>query len=186
MNLGGSRLAVNYKLLVFCVFMMSLILLFYLQVLLPQALHITELKSARMELERKNAVVQDFSQKQPDTNRYLVEIDKKAAWVDGMLPNSADLGSFLTQLEQVAKASGVQLSEIKPSQNISKAGYLAISIEVNIKGTFTQILSFLQRLDNIKRFNIVNSIGVKTQQGLLGGRLTIVIYSFSETAKTQN
>ncbi|MBP2635087.1 MAG: Pilus assembly protein, PilO [Firmicutes bacterium] len=186
MKLGGSRLAANYKLFFFAVFMMSLILLFYLQVLLPQGLRITELKAARTELEQKNAIVQDFSQKQPDTNKYLGEIDKKVAWVDGMLPNSADIGSFLTQLEQVAKGSGVQLSEIKPSQSISKAGYQAISVEVNIRGTFAQILSFLQRLDNIKRFNIVNSIGVKSQQGMLGGKLIIVVYSFSETARTQN
>lgn len=186
MKLVGSRLAATYKFLFFAVFMLSLILVFYLQVLLPQGLRITELKSARMELEQKNAIVQDFSQRQPDTNKYLLEIDKKAIWVDGMLPNSVDLGSFLTQLEQVAKASGVQLSEIKPSQSISKPNYQTISVEVNIRGTFAQILSFLQRLDNIKRFTIVNSIGVKSQQGMLGGRLTVVIYSFSETVKNQN
>jgi type IV pilus assembly protein PilO len=185
MNLGVGR-PVNYKFL--CVFtvMMAFVLWFYMYVLLPQELRITELKAAKMELERKNAVVQDFSKKHADTNTYLAEIDKKTAWVDAMLPNSAELGGFLTQLEQAAEASSVQLSEVKPGQNISKAGYQAVPIEVTIRGTFAQILSFLQRLDNAKRFTSVNNVSVKSQQGMLDGKLTIVIYSFDEAAKFRN
>lgn len=186
MNWGVCRLAVRHK--IFCIFavMIAFVLWFYMYVLLPQQLRINELKAAKVEFERKNAVVQDFSRKHPDTNSYLAEIDKKMAAVDAMLPNSVDLGGFLTQLEQAAKASGVQLSEMKPGQNISKVVYQAVPIEVSFRGTFTQILSFLQRLDNIKRFNVVNSVNIKSQQGMLSGKLTIAIYSFGEATKSQN
>ena len=186
MNWGVGRLAVRYKIFYIFAAMIAFMLWFYMYVLLPQQLRITELRAVKVEFERKNAVVQDFSRKYPDTNKYLAEIDKKMAAVDAMLPNAVDLGGFLTQLEQAAKASGVQLSEMKPGQNISKAAYQAVPIEVNFRGTFSQILSFLQRLDNIKRFNIVNSVTIKSQQGILSGKLTIAIYSFGEATKSQH
>jgi type IV pilus assembly protein PilO len=181
----GFLLATSYKIFFFYIALLSFILMVYTYVLIPQSVRITELTAAKMAFGQKIAVIQEFEKKNPDTNKYLDEIEKKVALSDSMLPNSADISSFLTPLEQAAAASGLQITEIKPGQSKGKAGYQEYPVEVSVKGSFTQTLTFLQKLDNFVRFNTVSNINIKSNQGILDSRLTVVFYSYSEPSGVQ-
>lgn len=180
MNIARDMLINRY--MIFCFFLAGLgfALLCYNYILIPQNLRINELTATRNELIQKNTNIQDFAKKNPDTNKYLAEIKRKNVLADALLPNNADIASFLIQLERIAAASGLQLCEIKPGQSIGKAGYLEVPVEVIIKGSFGQLLAFLQKLDNAERFNSVSNVSIKSHQGVLDSKLTIVIYSYSE------
>ncbi len=186
MNIVRGMLINRYK--IFCFFLggLGFVLLCYNYVLIPQYLRINELTATRNELIQKNTNIQDFAKKNPDTSKYLAEIKRKNVLADALLPNKADIASFLIQLESTAAASGLQMCEIKPGQSISKAGYLEVPVEVIIKGSFGQLLAFLQKLDNVARFNSVSNVSIRSHQGVLDSKLTIVIYSYGEPKGAQS
>lgn len=178
--------AIRYKIFFFFVGLVGCILLYYIYIFTPQNLRIAELTAVRQAVEQQNSTIQSFAKKKPDTDRYLVEVEKKAALADAILPNNADIGGFLIQLEKAATASGLQLCEVKPAKNIIKTNYQETSLEVITKGSFVQTLAFLQNLENVVRFNAVSSISVQSRQGLLEGKLTIIIYSYGVPSGAQS
>lgn len=177
MNIYRTMLIIHYKVFFFIMALLGGVLLFYNYVLIPQNLQIAELTKTKTGLEQKNAIIQEFAKKYPDTDIYMADIEKKAALAEMKVPSSVDISDFLLQLDRAAADSGLRLSEIKPGQKKSKAGYQEVPVEVNIKGTFFQTLAFLQKLDNTERFNSVSSMNIKSKQGVLDSRLTIIIYS---------
>lgn len=185
MKLNRTSLSIWHRLLLVLAGLFIFFFLFYTYALVPQRVRISELSAAEQDIRQRNAVIQEFARKNPDTEKYLDEVRKRVSLVDGMIPAQTDLSSFLIQLEQAAAACGLQLHEVKHGQIIIKTGYLEIPVEIMIKGSFAQTRAFLQKLETMARFNIVSHISIQSRQGVLDCKLSLVIYSYGVPAKVQ-
>lgn len=177
MNGYRNILITHYQVFLVGLILLSGVLLLYNYLLVPQNLRVAELTTAKSDLEQKTAIIQEFAKENPDADMYLAQIEKRAIGADRKLPSSFAISDCLLQLEKAAADSGVRLSEFKPGQKISKAGYQELPVEITIKGTFVQTLAFLHKLENTERFVSVNSVNIKSRQGMLDSRLSIIIYS---------
>ena len=90
----------------------------------------------------------------------------------------------LTQVEQAAKACGLQLVEIKPAPAVTKTGYRELPVEIGIKGTFAQTAAMLKTLEDIPRFNSLTQVSMNSRQGTIESKLVLTVYSYGVPAGT--
>lgn len=186
MNVTWSKLSIKHKAAFFIVGLLGFSWLFYSYILALQDAKIAELRDKQQTIEQSVAIVQNFAKQHPNTELYLAETGKKAAAADAMLPNQPEFGSFLMQLQQATVDAGLLLTEIKLTQVANKAGYREFPVEVVVQGSFSQTLDFLQKMENIPRFNTVNAINVSSHQGMLVSKIAISAYSYGVPQTAQN
>ncbi len=178
MNPGWAKLPVYRKVLLFSAGIVLFMQLCYIYIIFPQNQRIAELQTNYQTAIRKNALIQEFAKKNPNTAQYLAEVSKKAIQADTMLPNELDISEFIVQLERTINTSRMQLIEVKAAQVIDKIEYREIPVEIIVQGSFSQMIDFLQKLENMPRFTIVNQIKIQSQQGILNSKLNLSIFAY--------
>lgn len=178
MNSGWANLPVYRKVSLVTVGILLFMILCYIYIIIPQNQRIAELQMKYQAAIKKNAIIQEFSKKNPNAAQYLAEVSKKAVQADTMLPNEPDISEFIVQLEKTINTSNLQLIELKAAQVNDKIEYREIPIEIIVQGSFSQILDFLQKLENMPRFTIVNQINIQSQQGILNSKLNLHIFTY--------
>ncbi|WP_371368744.1 hypothetical protein SRRS_22000 [Sporomusa rhizae] len=178
MNPGRAKLSVYHKVLLFFAGILLSMQLCYIYIIIPQNQRIAELQAIYQTAIRKNALIQEFAKKNPNIAQYLAEVSKKAVQADTMLPNELDISEFIIQLERTINTSKLQLIEVKAAQVIDKTEYREIPVEIIVQGSFSQMIDFLQKLENMPRFTIVNQINIQSQQGILNSKLNLSIFTY--------
>ncbi|WP_425060714.1 hypothetical protein SCACP_14570 [Sporomusa carbonis] len=173
-----AKLETKHKLYILGLGVVLLTTLFYILVLSPQRDRIAELKSEYQAESQRVKTIEAFAMNHPDLDQYLNELDNKLAQSDNKLPGQPEVGEFLKDVEQAAKGSGIQLSEIKPSPAANKESYREIPVEINVKGTYLQTLDFIKKLEDSRRFNAVTNVNIQAKQGSLESKLNLIIYSY--------
>lgn len=149
---------------------------FYL--LFPQSEKIEQLRiNAQME-KQKVKVVEAFALEHPNTELYLFQLDEQKAQVDRLMPDKSDISDFLAQLDQAAKSTGLKIMNIKISPIVNKNGYRDIPIEIVVKGDYFQTINFLTKMENLSRFNTINSIVTQSREKDLETKLAVTVYSY--------
>ncbi len=185
MELAWNKLSLKYRLMALAAGFLAVVGLFYLFLYLPQRQRIAAV-AAQYELEnRQVAVIENFARLYPQPEKYYAELSQRSTRVNKLLPDNHELGDFLVQAEQAAKAANIQLAQIKPGQIANKNGYREVPVEIIIKGDFFQTMNFIKALEDGTRFNILTSIVMQSRQGLLETKLMVAVYSFGVPANTQ-
>lgn len=149
-----------------------------LLVILPQREQVEQLReSHRLEGLRVRAV-EEFILAHPRGEKYVVELAAQQQKVQQKLPDDLAMGQFLQELEQAAVQAAVQLRQIKPGATISKGGYRETPLEVQVRGNFFQLLTLVQKIEEMQRFSSITAMNIGVQNGLLDAKLTVAVYSF--------
>jgi len=114
------------------------------------------------------------AQQQVDAAKQLfavrIQSKNRAAETDAMwlrqanlVPEGPDLPSLIVELQDAAFASGVQLTAITPAAPAGQTGYYSIPIAMQVIGTWSDTVDYLQRLMKLNRgLRIVQSSSVRT------------------------
>ncbi|QDR80331.1 type 4a pilus biogenesis protein PilO [Sporomusa termitida] len=184
MNFSWAKLSTKHKSLVFAGGLLLAGWLYYAWIIQEQNEQITALTTRLQAENQKLAVIQGFAYSHPEPAAFLVELERKLLQAEAMLPNQPELGGLLAQVEQAARACGLQLVEIKPATAVAKAGYREMPVEIGIKGTFAQTAEFLKKLEDIPRFNSLTQVSMNSRQGILESKLVLIVYSYGGAAGT--
>ena len=79
--------------------------------------------------------------------------DTEAKWLRlaNLVPDAPDLPSLIVELQDAAFDSGVQLLGVTPSPPKGAAGYYAVPVQLEIVGTWSDTVDYLQRLTKLTR-----------------------------------
>nr|WP_255319476.1 type 4a pilus biogenesis protein PilO [Dendrosporobacter quercicolus] len=130
--------------------------------------------------QRRVGVIEAFAGAHPDISQYEQELNAKLATVNLLLPDQPKISEFIVTVEQAARASGLELQQIKPLQPVKKTGYREIPLELTVQGTYFPTLDFLKKLEGLERFNSVVNMTVQAQTDQLTSDLRINIYYYDE------
>jgi Tfp pilus assembly protein PilO len=120
----------------------------------------------------------------------LKDIQARYAALQSRVPGSAEAGSFLKYVSDIARRQNLAISEFQPAKSSEGDGYMAMEVILNGRGSFASICSFFDQLSKVTRLSKVKdvsvSIGDDTDQYPL--KATLVIYfgltdKRSDTAK---
>ncbi len=178
MNLSWGKLSTKHKSMIFAGGLLLATWLYYSYIIEVQNQRLAELTVLLQSENQKLAIVQGFARKYPEPAVYLAEIGKNAMMIEKILPNQPDIGGLLTQVDQAAKSSGLQLVEVKPAATVNKTSYREIPVEIIVKGSFTQTTDFIKKIENISRFNSINHVLINSRQGILDSKLVFTAYSY--------
>lgn len=178
MKLELSKIRPKYKLTIIAIGTAGLILAIIFYLIFPQRERINNLRN-QFELDKqKVAVVEAFATAHPNSEQYLLQLDHQKGRVDMLMPDQPDIGNFLIQLDQTAKACNIKIVNIKFSPSVNKNGYRDIPLEILISGDYFQTINFLTKMENLPRFNSINSVVTQSRAEALETKLTTTIYSF--------
>ncbi len=114
--------------------------------------------SKQQELKK----VQEFSKNIESIKQELKELNAQLEVALEHMPRQFNLAALLRRLHLLAQNSGLELHTFKPSSNEEKSGdafYSTLNIDFEIRGTYTQILLFLDQVSRLKR--IINTDAIK-------------------------
>ena len=151
--------------------------------LLPQELRISTLASQLQAERQKVAMVENFILAYPDADKRLFELQQSLARVETALPGSLDVSVFMSQLQRDAAATGVRLTNIKPSVLVDRAGYREMPIEVSFEGNYHTMLAFLKKLEDGERFSLPTGFLIQRKQDKLTTRLNLQIFCYGVTPR---
>nr|WP_173812524.1 type 4a pilus biogenesis protein PilO [Dendrosporobacter quercicolus]NSL46693.1 type 4a pilus biogenesis protein PilO [Dendrosporobacter quercicolus DSM 1736]SDL60571.1 type IV pilus assembly protein PilO [Dendrosporobacter quercicolus] len=175
-----KKLFVHHKILLGIAGILALFVVFYYSILIPQQTKISQLTAVLQSEQRRVGVIEAFAGAHPDISQYEQELNAKLATVNLLLPDQPKISEFIVTVEQAARASGLELQQIKPLQPVKKTGYREIPLELTVQGTYFPTLDFLKKLEGLERFNSVVNMTVQAQTDQLTSDLRINIYYYDE------
>jgi type IV pilus assembly protein PilO len=108
--------------------------------------------------------LQTFAHNIESVKQELKELNLQLESALEYMPRTFNLSSLLRKLTLLAQNSGVELPTFKPRKSDEKKGpsfYSTVAIDVDLKGTFTQTLVFLDQLSRLKRIVNVEKLTMK-------------------------
>lgn len=116
------------------------------------------------------------------------------------MPSATDMPDLLLELDQTAKAAGVQLQSIAPSSSAASAAttppgtpYTTVAVTLSASGNFYSLTDLLYRLRNLVyvrsgaleangRIFTVNSVSLSPNGKLVSANITLDTYVYNATA----
>jgi type IV pilus assembly protein PilO len=87
-----------------------------------------------------------------------------------VVPDEAEVPSFITLVEDEATAAGVEVRRYTPKDTTAKEYYVEVPIDVDVDGPYYSVLNFYDRLQKVQR--IVN-VSHLSMGGLKGGKSSV-------------
>jgi Tfp pilus assembly protein PilO len=120
-------------------------------------------------LQSTLARLKQISQNGPEI---AAQLDK----LNAAVPASADLDGFILSANQIATQAGIDWLSVSPSVVQSgSSGVSVIPLTMQIKGGFFQVLDYLNRLEDLGRLVIVDSINTSAGGAAASGPPTLSV-----------
>lgn len=181
MNESLEKLPTKHKVLLFLLASLMTVAVFFAIVLAPQQARVAALQSQLVAQQQQVQTLESYALAHPDAGKYAEELNQRIAQVNHLLPGQADISGFLIQLEQLAKASNVKIAQLQPSPPVNKKGFYEVPVAMAVKGTYFQLLDFIQRLEGAERFSSISTMTLQAgKDSSLEGKVTVHIYAFGQ------
>jgi Tfp pilus assembly protein PilO len=132
-----------------------------------------ELRTAR---DRQAAANEQASQLQlrldrlKDAQRRAPEIQATVAGLRAAVPATPDLAQFLLDTNDAATKAGVAFLSVSPSLPAARAtGPTEVQVSLNVKGGYFHVLDFLDRLLDLPRIVVLDTVSVTPADASAGG-----------------
>jgi len=76
------------------------------------------------------------------------------------LPKELDIEDLLKKIYSEARAAGVQLTDFKPKDSVSKDFYDELPMEIQLKGSYAQLVTFLGNISKIPRIINIRDVHI--------------------------
>lgn len=174
-----DTMELKHKVASYAAFMAVMMALFISYVIVPQWERIGVLRQELTVEKIQVSAVESYIEKNPDLDRQITEVRQKIDQTRLLLPEQNEIGLFLVQLEQIAKASKITLGQVQPDKAVNRTGYYEVPITIAVRGNYFQMLDFIGRLEGMQRFISVSSVALMPQAGdLLDGKIAAVLYVY--------
>jgi|UPI000378AF4C type IV pilus assembly protein PilO len=144
-----------------------------------------EAKIEAKQVEIKKA--KEKVKKLPQRRAELAALDKSLQVALSLLPPKAEIPKLLESMSWAASDADVEFNTIKIRNETIKAIYAEVPVDIALKGSYRQLLSFLVKVGELDR--IVSIQNLKISAGRKPGELKIngllMTYRFVESGKAK-
>ncbi|MDW8136057.1 MAG: type 4a pilus biogenesis protein PilO [Thermodesulfobacterium sp.] len=151
-------------------------LLFIISIILPLFLFYKfyfvdvqeKIKILKEEVNRLNmeiAKYEKIAQEKEILERKLEKRREFLGEIQAILPKEKEIPDLLKEIAQKGKKSGLEILVFQPGSEIQKDYYNIIPLDVEVKGSFENILTFFNEVENMPRLVILNSAHIESREG---------------------
>jgi Tfp pilus assembly protein PilO len=90
----------------------------------------------------------------------LKDIAARYAALQGRVPGSAEAGSFLKYVSDIARQENLSISDFQPAKSVEGDGFTAMEVVLSGRGSFGSICTFFDRLSKVARLSKVKDLNV--------------------------
>ena len=108
-----------------------------------------------LSLAEKQEIAQNLNERRVEMDR----LEQKLAEALTELPENKDIDELLSQLNDVGKKAGLEISSVQPGPEAPGEFFSRIPIQMAVSGNYHEIAMFLQDMASMRR--IVNVSGIK-------------------------
>ena len=155
----------------------------------------TGIEGIENQIEKQKALVAEAESKVSDAKKFVSDrkkfeeemnkvSDQLRAAVE-YLPTKLNSQDVLTKISNEARSSGVNLASIQPKNSQAKGFYEELLMEVEVEGSYGQLVTFLSYISRIQRIVNIRGLDLKVKQmtedgPILAMRGTLVAYRYME------
>jgi len=141
------------------------------------------LRALEAQLAEKQAIAQNLSERR----REMDVLEQRLAEALTELPERKDIDELLSQLNDIGKKAGLQISKVEPGQETPSGFFSRIPIKMSVTGNYHEIAMFLQEVSNMRRIVNVNNIKltdakVRNEKVVLGSEFMATTFRFLDQA----
>jgi len=171
-----------------------IVALFFFLILSPKLNQISEARDELEVAEDRASSLRAQIENLEDIRRRAPETRARLARLRDLLPEDAELPSFIRLLQEAAIREGVELQSIAPSPPaplVDSRGVHTIAVSSVVQASFSRMENFLARLERLDRVVEVTSITLTpiddplSDRVLLSGTLTMRMYVVEANARAR-
>ncbi len=139
--------------------------------------------SKEITLAEKQAIADNLNERRKEMDA----LDQRFQEALTQLPEKADIEELLSQLSDVGKKSGLEISKVTPGGEAAEGFYSRIPISMAVSGNYNEIAMFLQEIANLRRIVNVSDLKlisptIKGDKVTLSSDFMATTFRFTDTA----
>ncbi|MDX8397889.1 MAG: type 4a pilus biogenesis protein PilO [Mariprofundaceae bacterium] len=137
-----------------------------------------QVEQQRMLLKKNQRLARDLPKKRAEFEK----LEKQLKVALNMLPKQSQIPDLLESVTWAGKDSGLEFSLFKPKGESIKQIYAEVPVDINIVGTYRQLLTFLRRVGEMPRIVAVKNLNISQSKagGMLQVKGNVITYRFVE------
>jgi type IV pilus assembly protein PilO len=156
--------------------------------LVPLQQQLETAKQQLTRLQKQNRDAETFEKERDARFQELQTLAEQFNQALEKLPRSADTPGLLSNLAEISDRVGVEFTKFEPQPAQSTGFLMENPFKIELKGTFVQIMSFLDEVAHLKRIVTSRSLSLaepvlRGQTAILKADTTLVTYYFDESGK---
>ncbi len=161
---------------------------FYSFVYSPQADEVAKLNESIEAAQNEKSIKQKRAANLPKLQQELGELDIRLKEAIAQLPSKKEIADLLSSVAAKAQESGLDINLFRPKPESYKDFYAEIPVDINIKGTFHNVIMFFDAIGRLTRLVNIDNVGFKNPK-VSGDRMvlefttTAITYRFLEEAE---
>ena len=161
---------------------------FYSFLYSPQAEEIAKLNESIEAAQNEKSIKQKRAANLPKLQKELGDLDVRLKEAIAQLPSKKEIADLLSSIATKAQESGLDIDLFRPRPESYKDFYAEIPVEMNIKGTFHNVIMFFDAIGRLTRLVNIDNVGFKNPK-VSGDRMvlefttTAITYRFLEEAE---
>jgi type IV pilus assembly protein PilO len=117
----------------------------------PARQELAKAEQDHLQLQRKLSEVRAVAANEQAVRDEIADLEKKLAVALRQLPNSKELPVLLTDVTSLGKNAGLDFRAFRPQQEIRKAFYAEVPIDIEFTGGFHDIATFFDQIARLPR-----------------------------------
>lgn len=139
----------------------------------------SEFKEVRKQRDKFQTIQFNIARWQAE----IARLDGELAKAKTLLPNEKELPLLLQHIDSLGRKSGLEILRFAPSKEARKQFYSEVPITIEVKGTFYELMIFLNKVSNLDRIVTINAVTLaqptfKNQKLSLTARFQLVTYRY--------
>jgi type IV pilus assembly protein PilO len=138
---------------------------------LPASQELAKAEQEQLQLQRKLSEVRAVAANEQAVRDEIAALEKKLVVALRQLPDSKELPVLLTDVTSLGKNAGLDFRAFRPQQEIRKAFYAEVPIDIEFSGGFHDIAAFFDQIARLPRIiNITDlemTIGKENSTGTM-------------------
>ena len=153
---------------------------FYSFLYSPQADEVAKLNESIEAAQNEKSIKQKRAANLPKLQQELGELDVRLKETIAQLPSKKEIADLLSSIAAKAQESGLDINLFRPKPESYKDFYAEIPVDINIKGTFHNVILFFDAIGRLTRLINIDNVGFKNPK-ITGDQMVV---EFTTTATT--
>jgi type IV pilus assembly protein PilO len=154
-----GKLKVLYRFAIVSVLAVAIVALYVVAVYMPFRANMMEMKD---EYSRRSTEFTKLVVLARDRAQFMEEVeslDRELKVAMSILPDKKEIPSLLKRISEEAEKFGLEVNFFQPKGEMRKGFYAEVPVDIKLKGTYHEVLSFFDSINKLSR--IVNVSNIK-------------------------